>query len=287
LIEHKFPTYWEIGLIIISGKRLCRYGQNFFPLRSFQRNNINMGVVLAIGEQTFTAEELVPLLSRYQILPKLAQEISIERAIANIECTEEEKAMAHNQFCQQNQLATEEQIQAWLTQQGMNSNQLEQLITRRLRIEKFKEATWGDKIESYFLKRRPQLDRVVYSLIRTDKAEVAQELYFRIQEGESTFSELAMEYSQGAEAQTGGLVGPVEINAPHPKIAQMLSTSKPGQLLPPTRVGEWLIIVRLENYLAAKLDPPMRQRMLEEMFREWLNEELKQKVSFFPSTVTT
>jgi parvulin-like peptidyl-prolyl isomerase len=67
----------------------------------------------------------------------------------------------------------------------------------------------------------------------------------------------------------------------------MLSTSKPGQLLPPTRVGEWLIIVRLENYLAAKLDPPMRQRMLEEMFREWLNEELKQKVSFFPSTVTT
>jgi parvulin-like peptidyl-prolyl isomerase len=244
-----------------------------------------MSVVLAIGKQTFTAEDLVPLLSQYQVLPKLAQEIIIDRAIAKIECTEEEKAIAHNQFSQQNQLNSEEEIQGWLNQQGMNHAQLQEFILRKLKLEKYKELTWGDKVESYFLKRRPQLDRVVYSLIRTDKAEIAQELYFRIQERESTFSELALQYSQGAEAQTGGIVGPIEINAPHPKIAQILSTSKPGQLLPPTRVGEWLVIIRLENYISAKLDPPMRQRMLEEMFREWLNRELKQQVSFFPSTV--
>ena len=96
-----------------------------------------------------------------------------------------------------------------------------------------------------------------------------------------------MEYSQGAEAQTGGLIGPVEINAPHPKIAQILSTCQPGQLIPPTRVGEWIVIVRLENYLSAELDQPMRQRMLDEMFREWLNEEIKQKVSFMPQAVTS
>ena len=62
---------------------------------------------------------------------------------------------------------------------------------------------------------------------------------------------------------------------------------KPGQIVPPTRVGEWIVIIRLENYLSAELDEPMRQRMLESMFREWLNEEISQKVSFLPSAVTS
>ncbi|AFZ35483.1 PpiC-type peptidyl-prolyl cis-trans isomerase [Stanieria cyanosphaera PCC 7437] len=243
-----------------------------------------MRVVLEIGDRSFTAEDLIPLMKQYQMLPKLAQEIIIDRAIAKIEYSEQEKTLAHNKFCQQNQLLTEEQLQAWLKQQDMTSAQLDQLIERRLKIEKFKQDTWGNKVESYFIKRKSQLDRVVYSLIRTDKAEVAQELYFRITEGENTFSELAMEFSLGSEAQTGGLIGPVEINAPHPQIARILSTSKPGQVIPPTRVGEWLVIIRLENYISAKLDQSMRQRMLDEMFREWLNEEINQTVSFPDNT---
>ena len=246
-----------------------------------------MSVVLEIDDQIYTAEDLVPLLAQYQILPKLAQEIIIDKAIANIECTREETTQVYNQFRQQNQFADEEQVGTWLTQQGINREQLEHSLTKRLRVEKYKHKQWGDQVDGYFIKRKSQLDRVVYSLIRIDKPEVAQELYFRIKEGENTFSELAMEYSQGTEAQTGGLIGPVEINAPHPTIAKILATSKPGQVIPPTRVGEWIVIVRLENYLSAKLDQPMRQRMLDEMFRDWLNQEIKQKVSFLPTAVTS
>ena len=241
-----------------------------------------MSVVLEIGERIYTAEDLIPLLSEYQILPKLAQEIIIDEALETVECSPGEKTLAYNQFCQQHQLATEEQIQTWLSQQGMTTQQLENTLSKKLKLDKFKQANWGDKVDSYFTQRKTQLDRVVYSLIRTDKAEIAQELYFRIQEKESSFRELAMEYSLGSEAQTGGLIGPVEINAPHPKIAQILSTIKPGQIVPPTRVGEWIVIIRLENYISAQLDEPMRQRMLDSMFREWLNEEIRMKVSFLP-----
>ena len=246
-----------------------------------------MSVVLEIGERVYTSEDLIPLLSEYQILPKLAQEIIIDEAIAKVECSPEEKTLAHNQFYQQHQLITEEQVQSWLQQQGMTSQQLEKMLLKKLRLDKFKESTWGNEVESYFAQRKTQLDRVVYSLIRTNKAEIAQELYFRIQEKENSFRELAMEYSQGSEAQTGGLIGPVEINAPHPKIAQLLSTMKPGQIVPPTRIGEWIVIIRLENYLSAELDASMKQRMLDSMFKEWLNGEISQKVSFLPSPVTS
>jgi parvulin-like peptidyl-prolyl isomerase len=244
-----------------------------------------MGVVLEIEGRVFTAEELSLLLAKYQMLPKLGQEIILDRAVDSIICTEEEKAQAYELLCQQYQLASEEQIQHWLDRHGMTKEQLEALAVKKIKIEKYKEEHWGNKVEAYFIKRKSQLDRVVYSLIRTDKAELAQELYFRIQEGESTFQQLAMDYSEGTEAQTGGLIGPVEVNAPHPRIAQVLSTCKPGQLVPPTRVGEWIVIIRLENFISAKLDETMRQRMLDEMFRQWLNEQTEKKLSFFPSPV--
>jgi parvulin-like peptidyl-prolyl isomerase len=246
-----------------------------------------MSVVLEVDNQVYTAEDLVPLLTQYQMLPKLAQEILIDKIIATVECTEEEEKATYSQFCQQNQLNSEAEVEDWIHKQGMNRDQLQNLITKRLRLEKYKETTWNDQVDALFIKRKSQLDRVVYSLIRVEKPEVAQELYFRIKDDENTFSALAMEYSEGTEAQTGGLIGPVEINAPHPKIAQILATCQPGQLIPPTRVGEWIVIVRLENYLSAKLDEPMRQRMLDELFREWLNKTTKQKVSFLHSPVTS
>lgn len=246
-----------------------------------------MSVVLEVDNQVYTAEDLVPLLTQYQMLPKLAQEILIDKAIADVECTEEENASTYSQFCQQNQFTSDGQVQDWLDKQGMTRQQLQNLITKRLRLEKYKHDTWEDRVDAHFIKRKSQLDRVVYSLIRVEKPEVAQELYFRIKDDENTFSALAMEYSEGTEAQTGGLIGPVEINAPHPKIAQILATCQPGQLIPPTRVGEWIVIVRLENYLSAKLDPSMRQRMRDELFNQWINEAIKQKVSFLSSPVAS
>lgn len=244
-----------------------------------------MSVVLEVDNQVYTAEDLVPLLSQYQMLPKLAQEILIDKAIADTKCSEEENTSIYNQFCQQNQLTSDEQVQAWLDKQGMNREQLQNSITKRLRIERYKQETWSDRVDAHFIKRKAQLDRVVYSLIRVEKPEVAQELYFRIKDDENTFSALAMEYSQGTEAQTGGIIGPVEINTPHPKIAQILATCQPGQLVPPTRVGEWIVIIRLENYISAKLDDAMRHRMLDELFNRWLHESIQQKVSFLSARV--
>ena len=238
-----------------------------------------MTVLFKVGNQTITSEEVVPLLASYQLLPQLCREIVIDQAIVEVGCTPEEEKKAYIQFCERNQLTNETALQNWLKQQGITVEQLQHLAVRKLKLEKFKQATWSNQLESYFLKRKSDLDRVVYSLIRTQDAGIAQELYFRIQDQETPFSELAREFSKGAEAQTGGLIGPTEINTPHPKIAQMLSASKPGQLWPPTRVGEWFVIVRLEKFLPAQLDEPMQQRLTNELFRNWLNQEVQEALA--------
>jgi parvulin-like peptidyl-prolyl isomerase len=245
-----------------------------------------MAVVLQVGDREITADEVLPLIAGYQMLPQLLRELIIDQAITSIELTTEEVAAACQQFYAQNQIASEADRQAWLGRYGMTAAQLEALATRGLRIDRYRQATWGPKLESYFLTRKGQLDKVIYSLIRTQDLGIAQELYFRINEGEQSFAELAREYSQGPEAQTDGLIGPVELSVPHPTLAQILSLSQPGQLAPPTRVGEWLVIVRLERFIPAQLDDAMRRRLFNECFETWLQEQLAQIGSITPPAAT-
>ena len=230
-----------------------------------------MSVTLQAGNRTITETEIIPLLATYQMLPQLLRESIIDQAIEAIDCTPEETKSACFEFYTQNQLTTEVARQAWLERYGMCLEQLETLATRKLRIEKFKQATWGNKLESYFLCRKGQLDEAIYSLIRTKDMGIAQEIYFRIQEGEQSFAELASKYSQGPEALTGGLTGPVELGVPPHPLAKLLSVSQPGQLWSPFRLGEWLVIVRLEKLLPAQLDKRMCQRLLNELFEAWLD----------------
>ena len=238
--------------------------------------------VLEVNNRKVTAEEIVPLLRKYQILPKLKQELVIEEAIAPFTCTPEEKAKCYEEFCQQHELTSEVERQTWLQKQGLTEEQFIELATRKLRIEKFQNATWGNKLESYFHQRKPQLDQVIYSLIRLQDADLAREIYFRLLENEQPFAELARQYSEGTEVSTGGLIGPVPLSSPHPKLAQILTINQPGQLSPPTRVGEWWIIVRLEKVLPVKLDEPMKQKLLNELFNTWLQEQLQPQTAKQP-----
>ena len=238
-----------------------------------------MNTILQIDDQTISSEQVLPLLARYQMLPQLAREIIIDQAIASVECSSEEKEKALTQFFEQNQLATVEQVEAWLKQRDMSKSQLEYQAVRNFKIEKFKEENWGNKVESYFLQQKENLDRVVYSLLRTTDAGVVRELYFRIQDEGESFAELARQYSQGSENQTGGLIGPVPLSAQPEKVIKMLKASQPGQLCSPTQIKEWHVIIRLEKLLPAQLDAQMRQRLLNDLFGGWLEQQLQQKAS--------
>jgi parvulin-like peptidyl-prolyl isomerase len=232
-----------------------------------------MPTTLQIDNRTIAAEELVPLLAHYQIIPQVICESIIDRAIAAIECTPEEIATACAEFCQQRQLTSDTEIQAWLLQYGLDQTQLERLATRRLRIDKFKQQTWGCKLESYFLKRKDDLDQIIYSIIQVKTRDIANELFFRIQEGEQSFADLARLYSQNL---TDGLVGPIEFGKLPAGLREYLHTRPVGQVQPPVTFGDSQIIVRVERVIPAVLDATMRQGLLHEQFAAWFDAQVEQ-----------
>ena len=236
-----------------------------------------MSTTLQIGTKKLDAADLIPLLKRYQLLPQLQRDLLIDQAVAEISLTPEEIEAGLQQFAEQHQLLSRDAQQAFCAQRGLSPEDLEALAIRQLKIDKFKQATWGGKIGSYFLQRKSQLDQVIYSLLRTRDSGLAQELYFRIQENEDSFANLAKTYSEGPEAKVGGLVGPVALSHPHPQLAQALSVSQIGQLWPPRPIGDWFVIIRLEERLPGKFDQRMKQRLLDECFENWLAERMSEE----------
>jgi parvulin-like peptidyl-prolyl isomerase len=242
----------------------------------------NMTELFQVGNRVIQGHEIPALLSRYQLMPQFLRGIIVDGAIADFTCSDEERQAAVERIWQQLQLTTPQAREAWLKSMAMTPEQVEELAVRPVLLEKFKAATWGSKVESYFMTRKGSLDQVVYSLIRTQDLGLANEIYFRIQEGEQSFAELAKEYSQGPEARTGGVLGPVSLSQPHPAIAKLLSVSQPGQLWPPRSLAEWMVIIRLEKYMPARLDEAMRRQLIDEMFEDWIKKEI-QKVKTLQS----
>ena len=241
-----------------------------------------MTEVIKVNQTLILPEHLLSHLKKYQMLPQFLRELVIDHVIAPIECSAEEVETAKQEYWQQNRFTDSNRLQAWLDQTGLQPADLEKIAVRNYKIRKFKQETWGPKIESYFLQRKRDLDQVVYSLLRTKDNNIATELYFRLQNQEASFEELAQTYSQGPEAQTRGIIGPVPITTPHEKLAKILVQSEVGQLWPPVHISEWHIIVRLEKLISAQLNEATRQKLLHELFSQWLEEEVKKITTIEP-----
>lgn len=228
---------------------------------------------IQVANQTITAEEIIPLLSNYQMLTKLRRELLIDRVTGSISCTPAERDRVVRQFERQNGITSDSERDLWLKKHCMTLEEVTTLAVRQFKIEKFKQVTWGDKLGAYFIRRKKQLDRVVFSLIRTQELDLAQELYFRLQAREQSFADVARKYSQGPESLIGGFVGPVELGSLSRALAEVLSTRQPEQIYP-IAYGEWQAIVRLEKLIPARLDSSMRQKLLNELFELWLSQQL-------------
>ncbi|BAY07026.1 peptidylprolyl isomerase [Calothrix sp. NIES-2098] len=223
-----------------------------------------MTTVLQIANKQLTSEELISFLTRSHLLPQVLKEVIIEQAIASIDYTPDELYA----FCQKLQE---------LNQTPVNSQpNLETFAVHQLKIHKFQKANWSDKVESYFLSQKPRLERAAFSLIQIPDGGIAQEIYFRLTENEQSFAELAKQYSQGLEAQNGGWVGTLKLCHLHPKLAEILRSSQPGEISPLLYLDKMFIIVRLEQFIPAQLNEQIRQELLQELFDNWLKEQVIQ-----------
>ena len=148
---------------------------------------------------------------------------------------------------------------------GLSPADLRWNVLRSERLLHLARDRFSAKTEAHFLKRKPQLDHVTYSLVRTRDAGLARELYLRLVSGEATFAELAALYSEGPERNSSGVIGPKPMSSAHPLLAERLRTGRNGEVMEPLQVDEWSIVVRRDRLDAAVFDAKMADRMAMEL----------------------
>jgi PPIC-type PPIASE domain len=228
-----------------------------------------------LATNDMSGAEVIGLLQRYSLLPQLQKELIIEAALATVECSPEQIFNAYKTFYHQYQITSDAGRAEWLQRNNFTLTQFEDLVLRTIKLDRFKQVTFDRQVDSYFLQRKSQLDRVIYSILQVNNFHLAQELFLQIQDKEATFAKLAPQYSSGQEQQSGGLIGPQELSMPHPILAQKLLSLRSGQLAGPIQIANCFAIVRLEQHLPAQLDPVMRSRLADELYEQWMQLQLK------------
>lgn len=255
------------------------------PLES--RGSAGNGVVATVADLPYQRQkEDLPFspdqlswLSRSNQLNAIISAHVVDRYIGSVQLSEDDQHGAMQAFCAENELQSPEEIADFQASHCLSRSDFQWLVERPLRLNRLCERDFLPKAEARFLQRKTSLDRVVYSLIRVAEPWLARELYLRIAGQEADFASLAVEYSQGPESKTRGVVGPVPMLQAHPNLAQRLRTSAPGLVLEPFQIEQWWLVVRVESYTPAVLDGPTRMAMANELFEEWLQAEVNQQMS--------
>lgn len=209
--------------------------------------------------------KIISTLGRYNLLPQLQREIMIDDAISSIKCTPQELETAYQKIIETTQNTNVQQN--FSIQKQMHAS-----ITRKLKIDKFKEATWGEEVSSYFINRKKKLDKIVYSKIAHEDEAVATEIFFRILEKEKSFAQLALEYPQEPGADVNRIYDPIKVCSLDSHLAKLLLKRQPGEVLPPINCNNVFVVMRFEKIIPAVLDEAMRCRLIDELFEAWLNE---------------
>ena len=213
----------------------------------------------SIERRQLTAESICEHVSTSPLLAQLLRQITIDRILY------EWQPSAHVKSADPELELDSRDIQA-------------PILDHQAKLQQFKQENWGNKIGSYYLTRKAQLDRVVCSIIQVVDGTIAQELYFRICAEPKIFSKLALNYSQGAESFDGGKVGPVQISRLHPTISTQLLLLKPGEISPLFVIDNFYVFTRLEQVVPAQFDEELRQMLLDELFEQWLQSKIVSEI---------
>tara|TARA_B100001939_G_scaffold297581_1_gene272127 strand:+ start:338 stop:1093 length:756 start_codon:yes stop_codon:yes gene_type:complete len=229
------------------------------------------------GMKSLEVERLAPeflnLLRRHNLIEQLIRTEFIDKTVNHIKLKDNESSTLLENYAKKNGIRSESDFQEHLNKRGLRKTDLLHHLELPIKIQRHANECYINKAEARFLECKDRLDRVTYSLIRVKKPELARELYLRIIGNESSFSDVAVSYSEGPEKNSKGLIGPLPLTQAHPILAEKLRTSAEGELMEPFRIDGWWLIARLEQYQPSQFNETVAQTMCTEMFNEWVKRE--------------
>lgn len=216
----------------------------------------------------------------YQI-PDVLKAIASQKIIAQtaynegIIVTTEEIQEAGNQFRLKNDLIKASDTFAWLKKHYLGAEDFEEILEQQILTSKLAKHLFADQVEAFFYQNQYDYESaVIYEVILDDK-DLALELFYAVQENETTFFEIAKKYIPDPELRLiGGYRGICYRRDFRPEIGAAIFAAHPPQILKPISTSQGIYLILVEEIIPSKLDANCQIKIQQQLFQKWLSSEL-------------
>jgi parvulin-like peptidyl-prolyl isomerase len=164
---------------------------------------------------------------------------------------------------------------AWLDNQAIAPEDWEAGVRNRLLNQKLKQHLFQAGVEKYFNENRLSFDKILLYQLVVPYHQLAQELFYQIEEEEISFFEAAHLYDiDEARRHCCGYEGFVNRQSLPAVISAALFSASVGELVGPVEMEEGYHLLLCQSFVPGELTDDVRESILDRLFQEWLTGEL-------------
>ena len=178
-----------------------------------------------------------------------------------------------NNWKKKNSIKSISELDKWLNIHDLNFDQWIRLINSDYSWASWCMNRFKDELLNYYNSSKFELDMFIYSIIKVRDKALADELYLRIKEKETTFEEIANKFSEGIEKYTNGYIGPISIKDIDNSISYLLKVGDENQIWQPKLINNYWCILKLNKVLHSELNSQLKLKLALELGDRLLNEK--------------
>ncbi len=231
---------------------------------------------------TITAEDILNQVKLSLKTPDIIKSIVGRKVVmdaaqeAGIKVETEELQKAADAMRLFQKLHSAQETFAWLEKHCMSVEDFEEAAYINLISEKLVFNLLKDKVEPYFYENQLDYAGVVMYEVVLDDEDLAMELFYAIQEGETSFYDVAHQYIEDKELRRqGGYRGVLSRKDLKPEISAAVFATQPLQMIKPIMTSKGVHLIFVEEIIPAELDHKLRLQISSELFNEWLDKQIE------------
>ena len=233
--------------------------------RLFDYLDISAATISKLNQTNF----LRPFL-KYLIIEELTKDLEVPKDIL-------EKSF--NNFCITNGLDNKAKVNNFLQKNYLTYQELINQITHPLKKNVYMLSEYGHLAENLYLKRKDDLDKIIFSQICVKDRNSAYDIYLKLESRESSFGEIKNLFKKNKELILNEKVGPINTSSLDPEMKEFLFQQTEDELQEPILIDDFWVILRLDKKIDTVFDDKIKLLMVTELFEDWIQNEIQDMVN--------
>lgn len=230
-------------------------------------------------------EEIIDFLKQEMLLKEICERILSQKVIEqvarerNLTATPEEIQAEVDSIRYGMRLEKASDTINWLTEQMVTVEEWEASIRNRLLTKKLAQYLFDKEVGKFFAQNRLDFDQFALYQIIVPYEQLAQELFYQIEEEEISFYQAAHLYDIDERRRYNcGYEGKVHRWSFQADIAEVIFGAPVGTITGPLKTDRGYHIFMIEEFISAELTPETRQEIINRLFKEWLQAEMNYRI---------